>query len=52
MQTIKCSVGSCMYNEHSKNLCALKDIQVCPCKDCMTGAPETETCCASYKKAK
>lgn len=51
MQKIKCSVGSCMYNEPSKNLCSLKDIQVCPCADCKTGAPETETCCGSYKKA-
>lgn len=52
MQKVKCSVGSCMYNEVNKNLCALKDIQVCPCKNSASGAPESETCCASYKKCK
>ena len=52
MQNIRCSVGSCMYNAHEKNLCTLNGIQVCPCKSVKSGTPEDETCCASYKVAK
>lgn len=49
MQKINCSVNSCMYNAIDENLCTLKNIQVCPCKNISTGSPEDETCCASYK---
>ncbi len=52
MAKIKCSVCSCMYNAPDENICTLKDIQVCPCKNCNSGTPEDETCCASYKDVK
>ncbi len=52
MARIQCSVCSCMYNAPDENLCTLKDIQVCPCKNCKSGTPEDETCCASYKDVK
>lgn len=51
MSKIYCSVCSCVYNSIDKNLCTLKNIQVCPCKATNSGAPEDETCCSSYKQA-
>lgn len=48
MAKIKCSVCSCAHNVAEKNECDLNAIQVCPCKNCKTGAPEDETCCSSY----
>jgi len=51
MSKIYCSVCSCAYNAIDKNLCTLKNIQVCPCKATASGSPEDETCCSSYKQA-
>lgn len=47
-QRILCSVGSCMYNEFSENLCTLEAIQVSPAAKSDSGAPYDETLCASY----
>lgn len=49
MQKIGCSVESCMYNAIEDNMCTLKSIKVCPCKNIKSGTPEDETCCGSYK---
>jgi len=48
-QRILCSVGSCMYNEFSENLCTLDAIQVSAAAKSDSGAPYDETLCASYK---
>ena len=48
-QKIQCSVGSCMFNEFSENLCNLDAIQVSAAAKSNSGAPYDETLCASYK---
>ena len=47
-QTIKCNVCSCKYNDDSKYLCTLKEINIsCTCnkENCNTN---TETVCNSF----
>lgn len=51
-QRIMCSVGSCIYNEFSENLCTLDSVQVCAAAKSDSGAPYDETLCASYKSSK
>lgn len=48
-QTIKCSVGSCHYNDN-RDYCELESIKVAPCAHCNNGSPEDESMCASYRK--
>lgn len=48
-QRVLCSVGSCIHNEFSENLCNLDAIQVSPAAKSDSGAPYDETLCASYK---
>ena len=51
-QKIQCSVGSCIFNEFSENLCNLEAIQVSAAAKSNSGAPYDETLCASYKPKK
>lgn len=48
-QNIMCTVGSCKYNNHDTKACNLKQIEVLACKGCMSGNPEDESMCGSYK---
>lgn len=48
-QRVLCSVGSCMFNEFSENLCNLDAVQVSASAKSDSGAPYDETLCASYK---
>jgi len=50
MQKIKCVVHDCKYCECDKNLCTLKEINVC---NCTSGKnPKELTMCDSYKSRK
>lgn len=48
-QNIRCTVGSCKYNNFDKKHCNLKQIDVLACKNAMSGNPEDESMCGSYK---
>lgn len=47
-QEIKCSVGSCKYNDTEYGKCLLETIQVEPITECDTKKPD-ESMCASYE---
>ncbi len=51
-QKVMCSVGSCIHNEFSENLCTLDAVQVSAAAKSNSGAPYDETLCASYKSDK
>lgn len=46
-QLIKCSVRSCIHN--TGDGCALKGIQVSPCRNMNSGLPDDESMCSSYE---
>ena len=48
-QVIKCTVGSCEYNDKTAQKCELNGIIVTPCKNCNSGKAEDESMCGSYK---
>ena len=48
-QNIKCTVGSCRYNNLDTKNCNLKQIEVLACNNCMSGNPEDESMCGSYE---
>ena len=48
-QNIRCTVGSCRYNNSDTKNWNLKQIEVLACSNCMTGNPEDESMCGSYK---
>lgn len=50
-QTINCTVTSCKYNNHQRQLCNLKHIIVTPVQGCQTKQPD-ESMCSSYKSTK
>ena len=47
-QKIKCTVGSCIYNNSDENMCNLQGIEIKPVKNCNTKKAD-ETICASYE---
>ena len=48
-QNIRCTVGSCRFNNLDTKNCNLRQIEVLACKNCMSGNPEDESMCVSYK---
>ena len=48
-QKIKCTVGSCKYNNENKNICKLKSITVKPTMNNNSGEKD-ESLCSNYKK--
>ena len=48
-QNIKSTVGSCRYNNLDTKNSNLKQIEVLACNNCMSGNPEDESMCGSYK---
>ena len=50
-QKIKCTVGTCKYNNAEQNMCNLEGIEVKPTNNCNTKKAD-ESMCASYKNEK
>lgn len=50
-QKIHCTVGSCTYNDNTRKLCMLEEIQVAPINNRKTMKPD-ESMCASYEYEK
>ena len=48
-QNIKCTVGSCKFNNCTTKHCTLSEIEVLACTDCNTGNMIDESMCGSYK---
>jgi len=48
-QKIKCTVGSCQYNNYNDSICQLKQIEVQACQGCSSGKASDESMCGSYK---
>mgnify|MGYP001854466109 CR=1 FL=1 len=48
-QKINCTVGSCKYNDHTRQECSLEQIIVTPIENCDTKQAD-ESMCSSYKK--
>ena len=48
-QKIKCTVGSCQYNNYNDSICRLKQIEVQACQGCSSGKASDESMCGSYK---
>ena len=49
-KNIRCTVGSCRFNNCDTKHCNLEQIDVLACKNCMTGNPEDESKSGSYKE--
>lgn len=47
-QKIRCSVGSCQFNNKKENECNLDSVQVSAAAKSDSGAPYDETLCSSY----